>query len=142
MSYLLDTCVLSEFVKKKPNEQVVKWFNQQQPEQLFVSSIAIAEIKKGLYKIRASQPERFQTLTQWLNKLEIKFTDRVLPLTDDVLDDWAEISAYAELQGQKLATMDSLIAATAHRHKLVLVTRNIEDFNITSLQVLNPYGTI
>ena len=142
MSYLLDTCVLSEFVKKKPNEQVVKWFNQQQPEQLFVSSIAIAEIKKGLYKIRASQPERFQTLTQWLNKLEIKFTGRVLPLTDDVLDEWAEISAYAELQGQKLATMDSLIAATAHRHKLVLVTRNIEDFNITSLQVLNPYGTI
>ena len=142
MSYLIDTCVLSEFVKKKPNEQVVKWFNQQQPEQLFVSSIAIAEIKKGLYKIRAAQPERYKTLTQWLNKLEIKFTGRVLPLTDDVLDDWAEISAYAELQGQKLATMDSLIAATARRHKLVLVTRNIEDFNITTLQVFNPYGTI
>ncbi|MDP2806249.1 MAG: type II toxin-antitoxin system VapC family toxin [Gallionellaceae bacterium] len=139
MSYLIDTCVLSEFVKKTPSDLVAQWFNQQQPEQLFISSIAIGEIKKGLYKIRATQPERFQVLKQWLDKLEIKFSGRILPLTDDVLDDWAEISAQAELQGRKLSVMDSLIAATAHRHNLVLVTRNVEDFNIPSIKVVNPY---
>jgi hypothetical protein len=139
MSYLIDTCVLSEFVKKTPSDLVAQWFNQQQPEQLFISSIAIGEIKKGLYKIRATQPERFQVLKQWLDKLEIKFSGRILPLTDDVLDDWAEISAQAELQGRKLSVMDSLIAATAHRHNLVLVTRNVEDFNTPSIKVVNPY---
>lgn len=140
MSYLIDTCVLSELVKKTPSEAVVQWFNQQQSEELFLSSIAVAEIKKGLYKIRATQPVRFQTLMQWLGKLEVKFAGRVLPITDAVLDDWAEISALAELQGRKLAVMDSLIAATAHRHKLVLVTRNVNDFKTVSIQVINPYG--
>ncbi len=140
MSYLIDTCVLSELVKKTPSKAVAQWFNQQQPEELFLSSIALAEIKKGLYKIRAVQPERFQTLMQWLSKLEIKFAGRVLPVTDEVLEDWAAISADAELQGRKLAVMDSLIAATAHCHKLVLVTRNVDDFKIASIKVINPYG--
>jgi len=66
MNYLIDTCVLSESVKKTPNPLVVTWINQQQPEQLFLSSITLAEIKKGLYKIRRSQPERYQKLNQWL----------------------------------------------------------------------------
>lgn len=51
MTYLIDTCVMSEFVKKVPNPQVTQWFNQQSIEQLFLSSITIAEIKKGIYKI-------------------------------------------------------------------------------------------
>jgi predicted nucleic acid-binding protein len=139
MSYLIDTCVLSELVKKMPSEAVMQWFNQRQPDELFLSSISIAEIKKGLYKIRSVQPERFQTLMQWLRKLEIKFAGRVLPMTDEVLEEWAEISAFAELQGRKLAVMDSLIAATAHHHKLALVTRNVEDFKSTSLEIINPY---
>lgn len=139
MKYLIDTCVLSEFVRKTPNPLVAQWFNQQQPENLYISSITLAEIKKGLYKIRAAQPERFQSLLQWLNTLGIKFSNRVLPITDNVLDSWAEISANAELQGKKLAVMDSLIAATAYRHQLVLVTRNVDDFKVISIKIINPY---
>lgn len=139
MSYLIDTCVLSELVKKMPSEAVVQWFNQRQSEELFLSCISIAEIKKGLYKIRAVQPERFQTLMQWLRKLETGFAGRVLPITDEVLEEWAEISAFAELQGRKLAVMDNLIAATAQQYKLALVTRNVEDFKPTSLEIINPY---
>lgn len=140
MKYLIDTCVLSEFVKKTPNPLVAQWFNQQQPENLFISSITRAEIKKGLYKIRAAQPERFMLLVAWLNTLETKFSGRILHITDDVLDRWAEISANAELQGKKLAVMDSLIAATAQRHQLVLVTRNVDDFKATPLTIINPYS--
>lgn len=118
---------------------MASWFNRQQPEQLFISSITLAEIKKGLYKLKVTQPERFQTLLQWLATLENKFSGRILPVSDGVLDDWAGISATAELQGRKLAVMDSLIAATAHRHQLVLVTRNVDDFKIIPIQIVNPY---
>ncbi|MDZ8223853.1 hypothetical protein [Nostoc sp. ChiVER01] len=69
MTYLIDTCVMSEFVKKAPNPQVSQWFNQQPIEQLFLSSITIAEIKKGIYKIQDSQPERYQKLKIWLQRV-------------------------------------------------------------------------
>jgi hypothetical protein len=62
-----------------------------------------------------------------------------LPLTEDILDNWAENSANAELQGKKLAVMDALIAATAQQHQLILVTRNVDDFKITPLKIINPY---
>jgi hypothetical protein len=142
MNYLIDTCVLSECVKKAPSPLVAQWFNEQQPAQLFLSSITIAEIKKGLYKIKSTQPERFQKLEQWLNTIEVKFFHRILPITEEVLDKWAEISANAELQGNKLAVMDSLIAATAHQHQLTLVTRNVDDFKMTPVEIINPYISI
>jgi predicted nucleic acid-binding protein len=78
MTYLIDTCVMSEFVKKAPNPQVSQWFNQQPIEQLFLSSITIAEIKKGIYKIQDSQPERYQKLKIWLQRVEIEFTSHIL----------------------------------------------------------------
>lgn len=141
MNYLLDTCVLSELVKKHPSNQVADWFSLQQAEQLFVSSITLAEIKKGLYKIKTAQPERFQALMRWYVTLENKFAGRILPVSEAVLDDWAGISATAELQGRTLAVMDSLIAATAHQHQLVLVTRNVDDFKTVPIQIVNPYLT-
>jgi predicted nucleic acid-binding protein len=141
MKYLLDTCVLSECVKKKPDPQVVQWFNQQQQEQLFLSSITIAEIKKGLYKIKTSQPERYQKLQDWLKSTEARFSLRILPITEQILDNWAKNSANAELQGNKLAVIDALIAATAQQHQLVLVTRNVDDFKITPINIINPFDS-
>jgi toxin FitB len=140
MTYLIDTCVMSEFVKKAPNPQVSQWFNQQSITQLFLSSITIAEMKKGIYKIQDSQPERYQKLKIWLRSIEIEFGSRILPINDDVLDVWAKFSANAELKGKKLAVMDSLIAATAHHHQLTLVTRNVDDFKMTSVKIINPYS--
>ncbi len=74
MSYLIDTCIISEFVKRKPNDQVRNWFNQQQETQLRISAISIAEIKKGIYKIKPSQPERSLKLQNWLDTLELSFS--------------------------------------------------------------------
>ncbi len=139
MNYLIDTCVISEFVKKAPNSEVVQWFNQQQIEQLYLSSVTTAEMKKGIYKIQDSQPERYQRLSLWLKTTEVEFTSRILPINNDVLDNWAKICAKAELNGKKLAVMDSLIAATAHHHKLILVTRNVDDFKMTPIKIINPY---
>jgi predicted nucleic acid-binding protein len=139
MTYLIDTCIMSEFVKKVSNPQVSQWFNQQSIEQLFLSSLTIAEIKKGIYKIQNSQPERYKKLKIWLQKVEMEFYSRILPINDEILDSWAKFSANAELQGKKLAVMDSLIAATAHDHKLILVTRNVDDFQMTPVKIINPF---
>ncbi|MGB4499418.1 MAG: type II toxin-antitoxin system VapC family toxin [Methylococcaceae bacterium] len=142
MKYLIDTCVLSECVKKTPDTFVIEWFNRQSPEQLFLSSITLAEIKKGMLKIKISQPERYKALQHWLKTIEVKFALRILPITESVLDDWAEISANAELQGKKMAVMDSLIAATAYGHGLTVVTRNVEDFKAAPVEILNPYDVL
>lgn len=139
MNYLLDTCILSELVRKTPDSLVVNWFNQQRSEQLFLSCVSVAEIKKGLYKLKPTQPERFNKLRLWLDSIEEKFIARILPLNEAVLDTWADISANAELQGYKLAVMDSLIAATARQYQLTLVTRNVDDFKNTSINIINPY---
>ena len=139
MKYLIDTCVLSECIKRIPNSLVAQWFRDQDPTQLYLSSLTIAEIKKGLYKIQATQPDRFNKLENWLFTVEEEFNRRILPVTENILDKWAEISANAELSGGKLAVMDSLIAATAYEHKLALVTRNVDDFKLTPIKIINPY---
>lgn len=95
--------------------------------------------KKDFIKLNSRQPERFQKLEQWLNTIEVKFSHRILSITEDVLDKWEEMSANAELQGKKLAVMDSLIAATAYQHQLTLVTRNIDDFKMAPIEIINPY---
>ncbi|NOR68327.1 MAG: PIN domain-containing protein [Methylomarinum sp.] len=139
MSYLIDTCVISEFVKRKPNIHVRNWFNKQQETHIFISTISIAEIKKGIYKIKPSQPERALKLQNWLDRLELSFSQRILPINDDVLEQWAQFSASMERQGNTLAVMDSLIAATAHHYDLTIATRNVNDFNVLPLKIINPF---
>ena len=142
MNYLIDTCVISEFVKRKPNDHVRNWFNQQQETHLFLSAISSAEIKKGIYKIKPSQPERALKLQNWLDRLELSFSQRILPINDDILEQWAQLSASMERQGSTLAVMDSLIAATANHYDLTIATRNINDFNALPLKIINPFEMI
>ena len=139
MRYLIDTCVISEFVKRKPNDYVRNWFNQQQESHTFISAISIAEIKKGIYKIKPSQLERALKLQNWLDRLELSFSQRILPINNDVLEQWAQLSASMERLGNTLAVMDSLIAATAHHYDLTIATRNVNDFNALSLKIINPF---
>jgi predicted nucleic acid-binding protein len=141
MSYLIDTCIISEFVKRKPNDHVRKWFNQQE-RHTFISAISLAEIKKGIYKIKPSQPERALKLQDWLDRLELSFSQRILPINNDVLEQWAQISASMERQGNTLAVMDSLIAATAHHYDLTIATRNVNDFDSLPLKIINPFEEV
>lgn len=140
MSYLLDTCVISECVKKNPDVDVVSWMNAQSPDGLFLSAVSIAEIKKGIYKIKLSQPQKAVLLQNWLDAIELEFFQRILPLSSDVLEQWAYLSAQTEIQGNKVAVMDSLIAATSNHYSLTLVTRNTEDFKHCGLTLFNPFS--
>ncbi len=139
MNYLIDTCIISESVKSRPNVNVSNWFNQYETTQLFLSAVSIAEIKKGIYKIEVAQPEKALRLQNWLNTIEFEFSQRILPISSDVLEQWAQLSARTENQGNKLAVMDSLIAATACCYDLVLVTRNTEDFKQCQFKVIDPF---
>jgi len=139
MTYLLDTCVISEYVKKQPNQQVINWIDVQEESSLFISIITIAEIKKGIVRIEKSQPSRYQKLEKWLQKIEQRFTNRILPLNENILDTWAKICGQSEAQGKKLPIMDSLIAATASENNLVIVTRNLSDFAFSSVNVFSPW---
>ena len=139
MKYLLDTCVLSEYVKKSPSSQVLDWLDEQQERDLFISIISIGELKKGLFKIKLSQPQKFQRLWQWLEKLEIRFQGRIIPINESVINQWSKLCGESEAKGKKLAVLDSLITATALVNNLVVITRNVDDFAMTSVKIFNPW---
>lgn len=138
LGYLLDTCVLSEFVKPRPEPKVVDWLNAAEMERVFLSAVTIGEIQLGISNLPASN--RRTELEIWLNStLPAQFPDRVLPLDADTFVAWGEMTAQLRRQGLPMAVMDALIAATALQHKMVLVTRNVADFKSTGLSLLNPW---
>jgi len=137
MKYLLDTCVISEFTKSQPENRVLDWLQTTQAETLFLSVINIGEIKKGVYKLSASN--RKQALRLWLSVLLENYRDRILPIDLAIIENWSTIVANAEKSGQPVASMDSLIAATAYTHHLTLVTRNERDFAACNITMINPW---
>ena len=137
MKYLLDTCVLSEFVKATPSERVQTWMAQQNEAALFVSALSIAELTRGIAKLPHSK--RKSELSTWLSQLEASFGSRVLPFTSSTSGYWGEMCAATETKGKPLASFDSLIAATAVEHGLALVTLNEKDFTAAPLVVINPW---
>lgn len=138
MSWLLDTCVLSEYVRKAPAPTVIQWLDEQDETSLFLSVISLGEIEKGILKLRATDSRRSQKLTAWLGKIEQRFAGRILPLDAPTLLAWAQLAARAELSGQRLPVMDGLIMATAQCHGLTVVTRNTADFRFYP-QVFDPW---
>ena len=139
MSWLLDTCALSEYAKKAPAPEVIAWLDEQDEASLFISVITLGEIEKGILKLRKPDPRRSQKLTAWLGKVEQRFAGRILPLDAAALHVCAQFSAHAELAGQPLPVMDGLLMATAQCHGLTMVTRNVQDF-APYPQVFNPWA--
>lgn len=138
MSWLLDTCALSEYIKKTPDPKVIGWLDEQDETSLFISVISLGEIEKGILKLRTSDPRRAQKLTAWLGNVEQRFAGRILPLDAAALSAWAQLSAQAELSGRPLPVMDGLLMATAQCHGLTVVTRNTQDFEPFP-RVFNPW---
>jgi len=137
VKYLLDTCVISELVKTSPNPIVLDWLNNTPSERLFLSVITIGEIRKGLTKLPGSK--RKDRLTEWLNTLLEDYQDRIYSIDLAVAENWGVMQGKAEKSGMPMSSMDSLIAAIAYTHNLVLVTRNINDFKATNLPTNNPW---
>jgi tRNA(fMet)-specific endonuclease VapC len=138
MTFLLDTCVISELVAKQPNLHVVQWVDSIDEDKLFLSVITIGEIKRGVEKLADSR--RKSALVEWLEgDLLIRFTDRVLPIETPVMLVWGQLTADLEKQGRRMPAIDSLIAATCLQGGLDLVTRNESDFAHSGVTVVNPW---
>lgn len=138
MKYLLDTCVLSELVRKAPDPRVVAWVDSLHEAEAYLSVITIGEIVRGAERLPPS--ERRRAILEWLeNDLILRFADRVLAVDTGVMLTWGRLVAALESQGRTLPAFDGLIAATALRGGLTLATRNVEDFVATGVPVFNPW---
>jgi len=136
VSYLLDTTVISELVKKNPRKQVVDWINGQEESELFLSVLTIGELEKGIEKLPASTRKR--KLLSWVRSdLRGRFGGRLLPIEIRVATRWGWIVGESEKRGKPLPVIDSLIAATALVHDLQIVSRNVYDFERCGLACVN-----
>lgn len=138
MKYLLDTCVLSELVKPKPEAGVVTWVGEQEEHRLYLSVVTIGELHKGIAKLPDGR--RRERLTTWIETdLAGRFRGRILPVDEAVASAWGVMLGQAEAGGGSLPVLDALVAATAKVHGCAVVTRNVTDLGRTGADVLNPW---
>ena len=132
---LLDTMVLSELRKAKPNLGVVSYLKSQPADAIFLSVLTIGEIEAGIEKQRSVAPEFAAELAQWLALTELQFAAFILPVTPAIAKLWGRLCVQTGNKG-----IDNLIAATALCHNLMVATRNVKDFEPTGVRVFDPFG--
>jgi predicted nucleic acid-binding protein len=143
VSWLLDTNVVSELARPRPDANVVAWIDRRSRQQahLYLSALTLAELYRGVMRIDRQTP-RFARLWSWVRSdVTARFAGRILPFDADVAQTWGEMTA-ALPKGVVVPTMDSLIAATARHYGLFLVTRNVADMrHFSGLAADNPWLT-
>lgn len=135
MSFLLDPCVISELTRASPSPGVLDWFAATPADLLHFSVLSLGEIRKGVERLPARA--RHDRIAAWLEtELPAWFEDRVLPIDAAVADQWGRMIGRV---GQPLLVIDALIAATAWRHRLTVITRNVQDFARTGVPSVDPW---
>jgi len=139
MNYLLDTCVISELIKKNPSQKVIKWVLTTEEPRIFISVLTIGEIHKGIEKLPESKKK--EKLHKWVNyDLKERFRNRIIDFDLQTATVWGKIQAQSELLGKGMSAIDGLIVATGISYDLTVVTRNIKDMEISGATLLNPWG--
>ena len=136
--FLLDTTVLSELIKPKPDAKVVQWVEGTDESIFFLSVLTLGEIRSGIARLRSrARQGRSET---WLRvDLRGRFQDRILHIDEEIADRWGVISAVAAAKGKPVPVIDGLLAATALHHDLILATRNASNVASTGVSILNPW---
>lgn len=138
MNYLLDTNVISELVAAQPNANVIRWLEEVDAERIFLSVIAIGELKKGIEKLPDSR--RKGLLDKWLREdLLVRFQDHLFAIDTETMLLWGTLNAQLETAGRPISAIDALVAATAGQHHCTLVTRNTVHFKSTGIPLKNPW---
>lgn len=137
MGFLLDTCLVSEFFRKRPDENASQWFKVQIPEALYVSVFTIGELRKGLLRLPGSRKR--DAVAAWIENAKIRYDRRILHFGLNTVEIWAGMRARAEAAGGPLSMIDSLIAASASEHGLTVATRNVKDFERCGVPTFNPW---
>ena len=137
--FLLDTNIVSELVKRKPEPKVTAWIDSIDENLLYLSVLTRGEIRKGIASLRDAS--RRVRLEAWLDgDLTVRFADRILPITRTVADRWGRLAADAASAGAPLPVIDGLLAATAVDQNLTLVTRNTKDVGLTGVLFFSPWS--
>jgi toxin FitB len=139
MNFLLDTNVVSEWVKPQPNQGLMAWLSQADEDQTFLSVVTITELRYGIERMVAGTRRR--RLDQWLSEdLPLRFEGRILPVDATIADACGKLIARSETLGRPIEARDAFIAATAEVYALTLVTRNASDFQPTLKTILTPWS--
>ncbi len=139
MKYLIDTCVIAEVIKPKPNSNVVSWLKSQNENYLYISVLTLGELSKGIEKVK--DVHRKKKLHLWLaDDLRERFSGRILSVNEQVAMTWGQVQGKAELQGKSMPTIDGLIAATGLVFNMTVVTRNISDMEESGVVLLDPWN--
>jgi toxin FitB len=137
VKYLLDTCLVSESIRPSPEPVVLDWIGAQEEEDLYLCSLSLGELQKGIEKL--SRGERRSRLELWFGELRSRFGDRILPVDAEVAMSWGHVAARLAARGIALPVIDGLLASCAIQNGLVLVTRNVKDFEETEVELFNPW---
>lgn len=138
MNWLLDTNVISETTKKKPSSGVLAWVAAQPTDTLYTASLAIAEIRTGIDRV--ADPARKSELTRWLEqRVRPFFGIRILEPDEVFWMTMLRILEHAKANRRTLPITDLIFAATADRHGMVVVTRNVKHFEGSGVHVLDPW---
>lgn len=139
-NYLLDTCVVSEFTKKRANPRVIEWLASEDEGSMFLSEIVVGELEKGLSKL--PDGARRAKLRAFVNAEIIdRFRERIIGVDARAWTRWGEVCGRSEAEGRPLPVLDVLLASVAWVHGLVLVTRNESDFAGMGVRLVNPWGS-
>jgi toxin FitB len=136
LSFLVDTNVLSELAKPNPDGKVVAWLRENELK-LYVSTITIGELRKGIESL--PKGKRKASLQTWLTGICQRMEGRMLSFNIATAHVWGQLVARWEKSGHSVPALDSQLAATASRHGLTMVTRNVDDFKHTGVKLLNPF---
>jgi len=139
LKYLLDTNVISEWTKPRPDPAVVRWLGEAREEDLSLSVITLGELWNGVEQLPPGK--RRTSLARWIEQdLTARFEGRMLGIDERIAQAWGALLARSRKQGKVMHAVDALLAATASVHALTLVTRNTRDFAAAGIQMLNPFA--
>ncbi len=136
--FLLDTNVISEPKRSRPDAGVMVWLGDQLLSDLHLSVLTVGELRRGI--VRLEPGRRRDDLDFWLADLVLQYGDRILPVDLEVTERWAALAEANRAAGRASEMADELIAATAHVHGLTVVTRNVRHFEPSGCRVLSPWS--
>ncbi len=136
---LLDTCVVSEALRPEPSAKVLEWLAELPEHQVFIPSVVIGELWKGVDLL--PDGDKRSALRLWLEQLRERFRGRILGFDEDAAVAWGTLTARMERMGRRLHVVDGMLAALALRNSALLATRNMEDFSGTGISGVDPWGS-
>jgi toxin FitB len=138
VNYLLDTTVVAEWIKPQPDRGLMMWTHGVDEDRCYLSVVTFGELRKSTERLRPSRKR--QRLLGWLAiELRVRFERRILPVDVDIAEAWGRMAARGDVPGQGIGDGDALIAATAEVHGLQLVTSDAQRFEMTGIDVFDPW---